>query len=184
MSRKTIVDEFNTAILVNSEEYIINDIIDFIDPVYEFKGMMVRFQSIHGGRITPPIFIVNHFDPLTITKYYTIVNDLISRAKSANTGRASLWKEYYKFKRKYLICTNIVSPTDPNKIMMECDLDYGFAITSHRAQGSTYDNVYVDINDIVYDKTGMPYANADEMLRRLYVACSRARKKLIMCYGR
>ena len=184
MSRKTIVDEFNTAILVNSEEYIINDIIDFIDPVYEFKGMMVRFQSIHGGKITPPIFIVNHFDPLTITKYYNIVNDLISRAKSANAGRASLWKEYYKFKRKYLICTNIVSPTDPNKIMMECDLDYGFAITSHRAQGSTYDNVYVDINDIVYDKTGMPYANADEMLRRLYVACSRARKKLIMCYGR
>lgn len=50
-------------------------------------------------------------------------------------------------------------------------------------QGSTYDVVFVDVNDIVYDKNGRPYFNQDDLLRRLYVACSRARKELVLCYG-
>lgn len=50
-------------------------------------------------------------------------------------------------------------------------------------QGSTYDVAFVDVNDIVYDKNGRPYSNQDDLLRRLYVACSRARKELILCYG-
>ena len=50
-------------------------------------------------------------------------------------------------------------------------------------QGSTYDTVFVDVNNIVFDKNGIPYADQDDLLRRLYVACSRARKELILCYG-
>lgn len=50
-------------------------------------------------------------------------------------------------------------------------------------QGSTYDTVFVDVNDMVYDKNGRPYADQDDLLRRLYVGCSRARKELILCYG-
>lgn len=50
-------------------------------------------------------------------------------------------------------------------------------------QGSTYDTVFVDVNNMVFDSNGTPYANQDELLRRLYVACSRARKNLILCYG-
>ena len=50
-------------------------------------------------------------------------------------------------------------------------------------QGSTYENVFVDINDMVFDKDGKVYPNIEDMLRRLYVACSRTRKDLIICYG-
>ena len=67
--------------------------------------------------------------------------------------------------------------------MFSRDIDYGFAITSHKSQGSTYDTVFVDVNDMVYDRYGAPYSNQDDLLRRLYVACSRARKELILCYG-
>lgn len=182
MSYNTIVDDFNDIIIVNSDEYIINDIVDFVDPDYEFKGMMVKFQAIHGGKVTQPLFIINHFDSYTISRYYQTVNSLINAAKSATVGRNGKWKEYYKFKRKYLLATNIVNKQ--GKIILQRDIDYGFAITSHKSQGSTYDTVFVDINDMVYDKTGKPYDNADELLRRLYVACSRARKELIFCYGR
>lgn len=49
-------------------------------------------------------------------------------------------------------------------------------------QGSTYDTVFVDVNNMVFGSNGTPYANQDELLRRLYVACSRARKNLILCY--
>lgn len=51
-------------------------------------------------------------------------------------------------------------------------------------QGSTYENVFVDVNDIVFDRNGQVYPNIDDMLRRLYVACSRTRTDLIICYGR
>ena len=50
-------------------------------------------------------------------------------------------------------------------------------------QGSTYNTVFVDVNDIVFDKYGHPYTNQDELLRRLYVACSRASSNLVLCYG-
>lgn len=180
MSYQTIVDDFNNPIIVNCEEYIIKDIIDFVDPDYQFKGMMVKFQSINGGFITQPLFIVNHFDSFTINAYYKTINNLINTAK-AGRGKSSLWKQYYKFKNKYLLATNIVDKQ--GKILLQRDIDYGFAITSHKSQGSTYRNVFVDINDIVYDKNGHPYNNADDLLRRLYVACSRATDKLFLCYG-
>lgn len=41
----------------------------------------------------------------------------------------------------------------------------------------------VDINDIVYDKYGNPYTNANDINKRLYVAVSRAKEKVIFCYG-
>lgn len=47
-------------------------------------------------------------------------------------------------------------------------------------QGSTYDVVFVDMHDMVYDKNNQVYGDLNDMLRRLYVACSRARKELIL----
>ena len=83
---------------------------------------------------------------------------------------------------KKLVVLNV--EVNGNNILFSRDLDYGFAITSHRAQGSTYRNVFVDINDMIYDKYGHPYTNRDEMLRRLYVACSRASNQLVLSYGK
>ena len=115
--------------------------------------------------------------------YYKKLTSLIDDAKKASSSeRGSKWKQYFDFKRKYLIASNITNSN--GKILFSRDLDYGFAITSHRAQGSTYKNVFVDINDMVYDKYGHPYTNRDEMLRRLYVACSRASNQLVLSYGK
>ena len=49
-------------------------------------------------------------------------------------------------------------------------------------QGSTYNTVFVDVNNMIYDKNKCIYANQDDLLRRLYVACSRAHKELILFY--
>lgn len=182
MSYKTIVNEFMEIVINNSEEYIINDIVNFVDDTYNFKGFLVKFQLVHGGKITTPLFIIDHKDKYTIRKYYNIINDLIKSAKNANAGtRVTRWKEYYNFKKKYLLAINILNRN--GEIIFTRDIDYGFAITSHKSQGSTYTNVFVDVNDMVYNKSGKPYTNQDDLLRRLYVACSRAKKKLILCYG-
>ena len=43
-------------------------------------------------------------------------------------------------------------------------------------QGSTYDTVFVDVNNMVFDSNGTPYANQDELLRR-YICCLFKSKK-------
>ena len=50
-------------------------------------------------------------------------------------------------------------------------------------QGSTYDNVMIDVNDIVYDKNGRPYTDVVETNKRLYVALSRAKYKAFLRFG-
>lgn len=182
MSYKTIVDEFNSVIINNSEEYIINDIVNYTDSKYNIKGYLIKFQLVNGGQITKPLFVIDHTDKFTILKYVETLDELVKAAKCATGAvRSKRWKEYFDFKDKYLIANNI---TRGGQIIYSRDLDYGFAITSHKSQGSTYENVFVDVNDIVFDKNGQIYPNLDDMLRRLYVACSRAKKDLIICYGR
>lgn len=48
-------------------------------------------------------------------------------------------------------------------------IQHVYAMTCHRSQGSTFDNVIVDASDILRNK------NKAEMMRMLYVACSRPR---------
>lgn len=181
-SYTTIVNEFNEAIIKNSEEYIIKDIVNYHHNKWDIEGFLVTFTAIHGGDNSTPIFVVNHHDGFSYKMYYKICMELINAAKNASKAiRSSKWKKYYEFKNNVLLLTNI---GDVNgKILIGRDLDYGFSLTSHKSQGSTYDNVFVDVNDIVYDKYLQPYANAEEINRRLYVACSRAKNKLYLKYG-
>lgn len=181
MSYETIVNEFLEIVINNSEEYIIREITDYVEDKYGFKGFLVKFQLIHGGKITKPLFILDHKDRPTILNYYNIINTLINSAKQANGGtRVKKWKEYFNFKKKYLLAANILNKT--GDILYKRDIDYGFAITAHKSQGSTYTNVFVDLTDMIINKNGLMYTDIDDMLRRLYVACSRTKKNLIICY--
>lgn len=179
----TIVNQFNECIIKNSEEYILKDVVNYVHPKYQLKGFMIRFTAIHGGYNTTPLFVVDHKDIGNMMLYVKISNELITTAKTANTRlRSQKWKEYYDFKENCLLLTNIIS--SDGKILFSRDLDYGFALTAHKSQGSTFDTTFVDVNDIVFDKYGQPYTDAEEINRRLYVSCSRAKNKLYLKYGK
>ena len=186
ISYVTIVNELNDCIIKNSEEYIIHDIQNYVDSRYDkqgLKGFQVRFQAIHGGEITLPLFILDHTDAYTIQRYVQISNSMIEAAKLARANiRAEKWRSYYTFKEYCLLLVNIMTPNAKN--VFARSLDYGFALTAHKSQGSTFDTSLVDVNDIVFDKYGQPYADAEEVNRRLYVACSRCRNKLYLKFGK
>ena len=183
ISYTTLVDNFNDCIIKNSEEYILKDVVNYTHPKYNIKGFMVRFIAIHGGKISTPLFIVDHTDKFSINMYVKTSRELINAAKNANSSvRSSRWKEYYKFKESCLLLTNIINRQGTTEFSR--DLDYGFALTAHKSQGSTFDTVFVDVNDIIYDKNGNPYTNVEEINRRLYVSCSRCKNKLYLKYGR
>lgn len=183
ISYVTLVNQFNDCIIKNSEEYVLKDVVNYIHPKYNLKGFMVRFIAIHGGNVTSPLFIVDHKDNFTIQMYVKLSREMIQRAKTANIKlRAQLWKDYFNFKESCLLLTNIINPVT-KKIEFGRDLDYGFSLTAHKSQGSTFDTSFVDVNDIVYDKYSRPYTDAEEINRRLYVACSRCKNKLYLKYG-
>lgn len=54
------------------------------------------------------------------------------------------------------------------------EIKYAYALTAHRAQGSTYENVWVDYQDILYNR------NRQEAFQCLYVACSRPTTRLFL----
>ncbi len=177
----TIVDDFNDIIIRNSEDYIIHDIVNYTHPNTKIKGFMVKFQAVFGGGITAPLFVLDHTDKFSVIQYCKLSKELIDSAKQANkANRAKAWKDYYKFKEGCLLLKNIAKAD--GTILYTRNIDYGFALTCHKAQGTTYHTVLVDINDIVYDKYGKPYKNAEEINRRLYVAISRAKYKVYMKY--
>ena len=135
ISYVTIVNEFNDCIIKNSEEYIVNDIQNFIDSKYDkngLKGFLVKFQAIHGGDITTPLFVIDHTDSYTVQRYVQINNSMIEAAKTARANiRNERWKSYFAFKEYCLLMVNIISPD--GKIITSRSLDYGFALTSHKS---------------------------------------------------
>lgn len=175
----TILDEFNSPIIINSENYIINNISNYTN-MDGIKGFLVSFRSVVDGIITKPMFIIDHNDVDSISIFSQIITKLINSAKEAKTSaqRASRWSQFYEFKNSNLLMTNLITST--NKKFVDKDIDYGFGLTVHKSQGCTFDNVFVNIKDILYTSSGLPYSDIALCNKLSYVALSRARKKAII----
>jgi hypothetical protein len=76
-------------------------------------------------------------------------------------------------------CISAVETLADQFLIIEKDIDYGYAITAHKSQGSTYDKSYVDLmnfrklRDGIF--RGLPINRARERDQLRYVAISRAR---------
>lgn len=99
-------------------------------------------------------FIMNCIKKLKIT----LTTKQIDKTGSIeNNVIKPLWNDFYKIYN---------SPF--------ANVNYGYSITTHKAQGSTFFNVYVDMDDIMKNK------NENEMKRCLYTALSRTSNELHM----
>ncbi|GAB3975744.1 hypothetical protein GCM10028806_33990 [Spirosoma terrae] len=70
---------------------------------------------------------------------------------------------------------------EPQKAVFEKNIDYGYAVTVHKSQGSTYSHTFVDYDNLentqadrVIQSKGQPYLNEQNALK--YVALSRNRQ--------
>ena len=118
----------------------------------EYKCWTLNVKKILGENIYT-IYIIHDDD---IKKYNTdkeIIINMISKLKSKCDEKTikKIWKEY----------NNIFINPFANVI-------YGYCITCHKSQGSTFVNIFVDMNDIIKNK------NEDEMKKCLYTAISRS----------
>lgn len=92
--------------------------------------------------------------------YNNKLNELASRAKR-QTNRAlkkQAWSDFWEYEGRY------------------ADVDFGYAITAHKSQGSTYDIVVVDEKDIM----GTTATSNQEKSELIYTALTRPRKTAIV----
>ncbi len=95
-------------------------------------------------------------------KYYEFVT---SAKKETNVKeRRRIWSSFYHWKAK----NNIVYNMSYNGTIIKKDFDLAYAMTIHKSQGSTYDNVAIDINDL----------SGKDIQELLYVAVTRPRFNL------
>lgn len=87
---------------------------------------------------------------------YKTYNKKLSQMSAEAKKKPSMWGTFWNFKDSFH------------------DLRYAHAVTSHRSQGSTYENVFVHHQDIMFNR------NKKEAYKSFYVAASRASKNLMI----
>ena len=175
----TILNEDLAPILTNSIDYTIESIKNITND-YDINVYLVMLKS-EFGVISGPIQIVNH-RAKSFTNYVNILDRLHSLAFHATYGqRKSRWAEYFTFKNGMLTMVDVAISS--SKYPVTKDINYAYGLTIHKSQGSTYQNVFIDIKDPLYFNSGKPVVNSNwnpnaiELRDKLlYVAFSRAAK--------
>lgn len=151
MGYRSVSDEeqkFN--IIENSADYRVVKKSSIEENQYGIKGFRVQLREdlARGNFKHQDVFIVdiNDFDNLHL---YAQMHDFFRDMGKSNK---KMWNKYYEFRRNNLLMTTIEKYKNglyrSSQDIIVKDLDYGYAITAHKSQGSTYSHVFVMENDI------------------------------------
>lgn len=183
--RNRTVDAYNKMIRtsiygkeeINRSQFLVNDRVVMTAP-YEIDGqialttddeLVVKSVYVEVERInhlTCYFLEVQHIDSglkYTITCIHEsseadlqeMLADLAREARRPKCGH--LWRHFWGLKQRF------------------AQVKYAYALTVHRSQGSTFENVFVDCDDILVN------SNRKEAKRCLYVAVSRPSRRLFLC---
>jgi len=170
MGYRSVSDEKQRYnIIENSADYRVVEKSELEENKHGLKGYRVKLrEDLPRGRFRfEDVFIidVNNFDNLHL---YGQMHDFF---RDLGKDNKKMWKTYYEFRRSNLLMKTIDKyPTGllrgSGDVIVK-DLDYGYAITGHKSQGSTYSHVFVMENDIYQNRT------QKERQQILYVALTR-----------
>lgn len=118
--------------------------------IYETK---VRHMDINNREIVREIEILHEDSEAAFNKYALFLKNDAIRTRGANRS----WVKYYNFLRQF------------------ADISYNYAITVHKAQGSTYTHTFVieddiDYNSNVYERNRIKYTAYTRPTNTLYIA--------------
>lgn len=163
------VTEDDDVILTNSDDFVVEEVSDsnINDYEYPIQTCFVHLRGIDTG-VLSKVHIVKR----TPENYENYVHTYKAQvAKAQRTGGKRGWGKFYEFKNSILLLDTIYEGT---KVLIKKDIDYGYGITIHKSQGSTYNTVFVNGKDINKNMT------LSERRRLWYVALSRASTKAVI----
>jgi len=148
------------------------------EDVYKFNNTVLSFRDF------------KELHPLLFTKTTDVI-DLLSRTIKSNTYVDKITSTYPDIIQNRLDDCE-TKPLDDSESLadmfkvIEKDMDYGYSITAHKSQGSTYDVVFVDYNDFnkIQNKFNwrlkLMENRTQEKNQLKYVSCTRARHELFI----
>ena len=165
MSYKTYSTPDGFPIVCNSEEYTIKNITPIFSSVINCNTFKLDLYDSNFNEIKGIVMVDNK----NLEEYTKVFENKLNYAKE-HRGRA--WKVYYEFKQSYLLLQDLMDDDGHRKYLLcKKDFDYGYGVTVHKSQGSTYNNVFINARDILLNK------NVAERRKLLYVALSRTKEK-------
>ena len=175
------VNRYNKKIksMVGSEEYEVGDLLVLQAPWWRFYSKDTQ-ANLHNGAIVkltkiedsyPDYYVVSimigdklEVDDIILPKKQYIHKELLFGILKECQQKKRPWVSYYEAKNETLNVKHI------------------FSASLWKLQGTTVDEVYLDIKDIrtILHWKGTATTNKDMLLRTLYVGASRARHKIIL----
>jgi hypothetical protein len=135
-------------LMTTDEEALVESALDCQHPLESrYKAIELKCRTENNRSIR---LLVLHPDSLQAFN-----NDSTALGHAAK-GNGKLWRKFWEHKELFH------------------DIKYAYALTTHRSQGSTYESVWVDFQDILLNR------NRTEAFQCLYVACSRPQKRLFL----
>lgn len=137
-------------IIENSADYRVVEKSGLEENAYGINGYRVKLREdlAKGTFKFQDIFIINANDHENLHLYGQMHDFFRDMGKSNKKA----WNKYYEFRRCNLLMKTIEKHKNglyrSSGDVIVKDLDYGYAITGHKAQGSTYSHVFVMENDI------------------------------------
>jgi exodeoxyribonuclease-5 len=151
MGYRSVSDEkqrFN--IIENSADYRVVRKASLEENAYGIMGYRIQLREdlVKGMFKHQDVFIINTDDHNNLHLY----GEMHDFFRDMGISNKKNWKKYYEFRRCNLLMKTIEKYRNgllrSSGDVIVKDLDYAYAITCHKAQGSTYSHVFVMENDI------------------------------------
>lgn len=169
--------DLNGYKLYNSMDYIV-----WADPrptsivipnIGVFPGYTLElYDSLTQCRVSVNILSRN-LHPADYERIAAKLEDIrVTAVRAKSTAKKMAWRNYYNTLNSFITPVNLVA--DDSRLIRKQSLDYGYASTVHRLQGSSYTNILVDWRNL--------NSCTDEVVKRQlqYVALSRTRTNAIV----
>ena len=145
------INSDNQKILFQNGEEVT---IEKAELIFDEKLRFYYWDCLATGR---PLSSFRVVDPYSMEKCNEILNDYAYFARTSNyPENLNWWDKYFKLRDSF------------------SDVQYTFASTIHKLQGSSYKTVYIDLESLLNNRN----ISKDSMFRLVYVAITRAKSKV------
>lgn len=151
MGYRSISDEKQRYnIIENSADYRVVKKEKLSENAYGITGYNVQLREdlAKGTFKFQDVFIIDTTNKNNLDQYGEMHDFFRDMGKTNKKN----WKKYYEFRRCNILTKSVIfyrnGQLRSSGDMIVKDLDYGYAITGHKSQGSTYSHVFVMENDI------------------------------------
>lgn len=167
--------EYEKHNFYNSSDYIIDDeprrSTIVIPEVGTVEGYMLSvYDKVEDCSTWIPMLDIRTVEQEIIYNWISKLEEFrlkALKAKELKNGMDSFfWKMYFKILQ---CCAINADLTFQNRVVKKKTFDYGYALSTHKSQGSSYTSVFVDMSDLFFDR------DKDELRQLQYVALSRTR---------